>query len=440
MIRPRTLLCIGTAIMAFTAIAAPEAFATSFEPPVKEICDATKSVRPESLVVSLFDAEGITDRGIDTTGGDVTAQLRASILDQQAYCSTATAHCAQGEQAKIGTAQSQLYMFLRRVSAGVEKQYAPVPGQAQPSDLLHAVLTGGYRIQCMQDSNAASAQQSAVTPNVGDVLEVRSTVEDLNANPSNFNGLTPASASFDYNNVAHAQTYSLNGVFGYGIPSQYFDNSHASSGYFDLFGYVIANVKAVDAVPKKSGTIDNVGEGVLFSTLFNAGIYHSFELYPQFTHSLYDRSSTVSLTANYLPEPALPYLGAATNIGGEIQLSLQPIASLSFMRVTDAGTNSALALANEYLRVGPGLDLAVFGEKGRALEKFSLSANYIYFDGLVGTPHAYTNFLGSLNYAPFASATNGSQNFTITLKYSAGRDLVSLASLDDVTLGIGFKY
>jgi hypothetical protein len=111
----------------------------------------------------------------------------------------------------------------------------------------------------------------------------------------------------------------------------------------------------------------------------------------------------------------------------------QPNFNLAYERVTSAGQNAVLRAIGNYTAFGPGVDLYLFGFPGSILEQFNLNASYRYFHtDRIGE---ISYFTGALSYMPA-----GQQNVSVTFKSTIGKDLNTLVSGKQYTLGLGIKF
>jgi hypothetical protein len=257
-------------------------------------------------------------------------------------------------------------------------------------------------------------------------------------------GLTPATIGFDANMVAHTHTYTATTLMGYGLGTWTLSREATEA----LYPYVSYSLNSVNSHPVKSGNFDNLSVGMLSDTVFPfLGMESEVLIYPQFTRSLYDHASSLTIGAAYEPEPVLPFINAPYAVDKLVYVSLVPAGNVVYTHVIDAGTDPLLATTSNFLRAGPGLSAHLYGYEDGPLKQFSFGANYTYFGSMDGTTPTFSDFQAAISFSPLAGsaaggggASSASQNFTITLKYVAGRDLSSLKKQQDLTLGVGLKF
>ena len=431
----RTLIVLAT-LSVVSAAAAAIAPNPEKDPDPKTVCANSQLSRDRYLASAFADA-GISDFALDTTGTEtITTAIRAEAMNEDSFCQV-HGHCDKGTADNLFDLRAKVARFLTRVAGG---KSAPA-FSAAPSHFpdmwstLDAFLAGSFVVSCQAPAptnSQVAAGGAAKSPGI--VLEVRATPDDLaQSDPSAFKGLTPASIGYDRNKVAKTDTYSVTGVVGFSLGDLLSDRSHA---FLDVFPFVSLNLKSVNTTPAKTGTIDNLGAGLVTFYLFPTGdhFYNVFKFYPLYTRSLYDRSETFTGQMSYYPEPFAKYLDQYTDVFGIGAYSLQPVLTASYLRVLSAGTNAGLAGSPDFFRAGPGADFHFYGAPQTILTQFTVTASYRYLHSFTTTAKDIANFTGSISFAPYAS-----QNVSLALKYTAGRDLQSLQKQNDLVLGLGLK-
>jgi hypothetical protein len=228
-------------------------------------------------------------------------------------------------------------------------------------------------------------------------------------------------------------------VIGYQASRIYYEDP---GSHTDLVPYIGTNVKKVNSTPPpKSGNLEALSGGILTNTLFplfelnNEKLYHELRVYPQFVRNYQDRSETLSGTISYIPEPAVPVLGSVYDIGELLFIMARPSFNLAYEHVAAAGENQTLRMIGNYTAFGPGVDVYLYGFPGSLLEQFGANASYRFFHNTQSGLNSISNFQSSLSYYPF-----GQQNFSVTFKYVVGKDLSTLVSQKDYTIGLGIKF
>ena len=432
------------------------ATALVYSPKAEDVCVRTLdqfTLDKARLIANFLDAEQVTGWTIDTSGA-ITPQEQANAVHLAEFCGLAGSHCSKTAAARLRDVRADFRQFLQRAVKGIDAavRLSPRPGNALSDDLVTDFFEDRYIGICAPPAAPPPAPASASAepppaaapaetqaPSLASRIEVRSKIGDLayDSGDTAFKGLSAATIGFDANAANHVDTVTSSGVIGFRLDRLHPAPTTAPSARIDLIPFLGLNLKKVESKPPpKTGNLDTLSGGVLGDALFPLGFYHELQFYPQVAHSYQDASETVSANLTYIPEPAIPVIGAIRNIGDEVYISARPSFNLSYQHLVDAGENAALRATGSYWRYGPGVDFSVFGYPGSLLQQFSLAASYRYLRNAAARgPDPITNFTSALSYTP-----PGQQNVSVTFKYVVGNDLDTLTSQKEYTLGLGVKY
>ena len=399
---------------------------------------------PKRVVAKLLDDQKITGWMIDNTGA-ITPQEQIDAVYLRNFCAS-TGHCEETAKESLEIARIALRHFLDGARDRVDPKFQLMlrPGETASSDSTTDFIEGRYVSTCaaatLPPPPAAqnpTSQPAATGPSAGplDKFVVRDKVGNLAyaTDSSEFKGVGPATIGYNSNGVSHTNTFTSSGVIGYQASRIYYADP---GSYTDFIPYIGTNIKKVNSTPPpKSGNLDALSGGILTDTLFPLFIYHELKFYPQVVRNYQDRSETLSGTITYIPEPAVPVLGSVYDIGHLVFIKGQPSFNLAYEHVAAAGENETLRAIGNYTAFGPGVDVYLYGFPSSLLQKFGFNASYRFFHNTQSGLNSISNFQSSLSYYPF-----GQQNFSFTFKYVVGKDLSTLVSQKDYTLGIGIKF
>jgi hypothetical protein len=421
-------------------IFATPAFGALFSPDAKVVCDdlaasSSAKVDARKLISKLFDEEQLSDWLLDSTGATVIDHtLRVKALTTSDFCKASP--CGKNGQQKIDGARSDLETFLEHARLGRNAVYSPDrdpgPPAKYPDEVGDYLVGNKYALVCHE------ADQPVIPPIAKSPIEriaIRGSINDLSVSPIPYKALSSATFGAEKDSIADKNKYSITGAAGYMLDRVEF----ASTGHMDIVPFLDSTLKKTVPTPS-TGNTNVLSGGVFLDLLFRAGIYHELKIAPQVVRDFEDKSNTALIAATYVPMPNIHGISAPQRLGTDIEMFLQPSISLMYGDVLTQVPSTGLATSGNFHRIGPGVDVRIYGTApGSFLEQITLSVSAVYlytsgeagFDRLRNSQTAISYALGKSTDRPSAS---------ITLKYSTGRDLVTLQQLRDLNLSIGFKY
>jgi hypothetical protein len=223
-------------------------------------------------------------------------------------------------------------------------------------------------------------------------------------------------------------SFAIDGAVGYTVGPRLTGPVEVLFTPFVSYKQDYVNAKGTD----KDKGVYNIGTGVMGDLYyFDGRMGHDFQFYPKFVHSVADDADTLIGTFVYSPQPAWPFVGAATVvIPNALSAQFTPQLKAAYGVVFDAGTNPALLEKGDYFRWGPKIALAVYGEGW--LNGFQLFLSYDVSNAKI---RSLERFEATLDY------TIGEKElWALQLKYANGQDLDTWKDQDQITLGAGLKY
>jgi hypothetical protein len=421
--------------------------AGGFQPKISEVCVKSRSglleVDRRRLVAQLVEKKvGLSGIDIDTTGADVTYDRKAQAITDIDFCKKNS--CAKGADDKLGLAWSLLNSFLAESSRpGHENGFLVVGASSPGPDQFLIGTEGTVRIECFlkpgeqlatPSAPATSPTSAKLTPSKPrQYFAVRKNIDDFRYSQSDeeFKKVERANLAIKDDFLADSRAFSVDGAVGYTVGPRLVGPAEILVTPFVSYKQDYVNAPGTD----KDKGVYNLGTGVMADLYyFDGRMGHDLQVFPKFVHSLRDDADTLVSTLVYSPQPAWPYVGAATVVIPKfLSAQFTPQLKAAEGAVFDAGSDPGMLEKGNYFRWGPKIALAMFGEA--RLKGFVFNLSYETYDVYNAKIDSLERFEASIDY------TIGEKElWALQLKYVNGQDLDTWEDENQVTLGAGLKY
>ncbi len=421
---------------------------TLLAPNMDEFCEVKREhriVQPKRLLLWLLDFVAISDAAMDLNGDGNTLynEKVALIADDKAFTSCIeSSRCDELDQEKV-----------LRIRSVIESLWSPSPpnpfhthflpgreGRASKID-LKTFLSQDTGIESICPSpDKVLAAQSDVDAETNrqeswlDKMVVREKSDDIT---KPFGEASPASFSFEKNELSSTRDVEVDLVVAYLVHEQYYEKE--SSQYY-LYFQSESDVQRIDGVDTSSSS-NALSIGVLAE--YRLGKYDNYyfannviSLRPSYTNDTVQKIETANIIATWSPIPDLGKNNFFLNMvpfGPYVNFKLNWDARLEGGTLLKRGEQEILDDNNDYADIGANFNFLITGAKNTLLERFQWDSNYKKLFSLLSDQSDKEYASSKLRYF-----ING--NFSVGLEYEKGRKGVQFNEVDKWKINFGAKY